>query len=444
MDLKTGLRLAGNARAALVGAGGKTTALFHLAGAYGESVLLTATTHLAPAQLSLADRHFQVTDPTQLPAWQEGFEGDTLLFTGPDVEGEERVSGVDDQVLAAIHMLANRRGLPMLIEADGARRLPLKAPAAHEPPIPGFVDTVIILAGLSGVGQPLSGETVHRPRIFGELADLEMGDTIRFRHLRRVLVSPRGGLKNIPAHARRVVVLNQADVLSSRAKAQTLVDNLLAVYQAVGLASLEQGKVYAVHEPVAGVVLAAGGSRRYGESKQLLPWKGEPLVRHAAQTALEAGLDPVVLVSGAEREHIEKAVADLDLKTAFNPEWKKGQSTSVRAGLASLPPDVGGAVFLLADQPHIPEALVRSLRAAHAEEHAPIVSPRVEGRRANPVLFDRRLFPELRTLEGDVGGRVLFERYTPRFVPWTDEKITFDVDTPRDYQRLMDDVDRED
>jgi molybdenum cofactor cytidylyltransferase len=75
---------------------------------------------------------------------------------------------------------------------------------------------------------------------------------------------------------------------------------------------------------------------------------------------------------------------------------------------------------------------------AHAQSHAPIIVTRVDGQRANPVLFDRALFQDLKSLEGDVGGRALFDRFKLVYVPWEDPQIKFDVDTPEDYQRLLD------
>lgn len=436
MDLNFGLRFDRDTRAALVGAGGKTSALFHLAQAYNSTVLVTTTTHLAREQTGLADHHFILRDPTQLPADRDGYRGLVLLFTGGELAGEPRVQGVNESVMDAILDLANRWQVPLLIEADGARRLPLKAPAAHEPAIPPFVDTVVVCAGLSGLGEPLSEAVVHRPEIFADIAGISPGEIITPTHLQRVLLSPQGGLKSIPQGARKIVLLNQADVLTDLKDLDPMIMALLPTYPTVGVTAMARDKVYAVHEPVAGIVLAGGGSQRYGTTKQLLNWQGEPLVVHTAKAALKAGLDPVVVVTGADHNDVERAVANLPVDTVHNPAWEEGQSTSVQAGLNAITSRVGGAIFLLADQPHIPPELVSALRAAHAESHAPIVATMVEGQRANPVLFDRRVFGDFKSLQGDVGGRALFERYQPLFVPWEDPVITLDVDTPDDFRRL--------
>jgi molybdenum cofactor cytidylyltransferase len=196
--------------------------------------------------------------------------------------------------------------------------------------------------------------------------------------------------------------------------------------------------VWAVHERVAGIILAAGaGERMGGQVKLLLPWRGETLVRTVARTALEGGLRPVVVVSGAHADEIEAALSDLPVELAHNPDWRAGQSTSVRVGVEALPGETGAAVFLLGDQPQTPAALVRALRDEHARSLAPVVAPVVGGRRANPVLFDREVFADLRALQGEAGGRQVFERHGVHPLPWDDERQLWDVDTPEDYERLL-------
>ncbi len=106
-------------------------------------------------------------------------------------------------------------------------------------------------------------------------------------------------------------------------------------YDSVVIASLQDQKIYAVHEPVAAILLAAGNSSRYGKVKQLLDWHGQPFVRAVAKTALEAGCSPVIVVTGANAEQVESAVKDLDVIIVHNMDWKEGQASSIRAGLGS-------------------------------------------------------------------------------------------------------------
>ena len=156
MDLINRFRLSRSSRVALVGSGGKTTLMFHMARDYETRVILTTSTHIAQDQLEGADRHIEVYDEGDIPDPSEKLEGDVLLFTGPPVE-TNRVGGLDPELLEKLLKLADSWKCPLIIEADGARKLPLKAPADHEPPIPYFVDTVITVIGLSGLGKPLNG-----------------------------------------------------------------------------------------------------------------------------------------------------------------------------------------------------------------------------------------------------------------------------------------------
>jgi molybdenum cofactor cytidylyltransferase len=191
---------------------------------------------------------------------------------------------------------------------------------------------------------------------------------------------------------------------------------------------------------IAGIVLAAGQSSRLGRPKQLLPVLGEPLLRHTLYRVLASSLDNVVLVVGDDEEAIRGAVAGLSLDVAFNPDAALGQSTSVRAGLAALPPDIDAAVFILGDQPGIDPNVIDALVAAWRESRAPILAPLYEDGMGNPVLFDRRVFPELAALQGDTGARPVVHAYHASgellLVPVAGSSPP-DVDTEADYAALI-------
>jgi molybdenum cofactor cytidylyltransferase len=244
---------------------------------------------------------------------------------------------------------------------------------------------------------------------------------------------------------------------------------LLSAYHSVVISKLNQEKIFAVHEPIAGIVLAAGESARFGEPKQLLDWHGQPFVHAVSQKALDAGLSPVLVITGANADQVGAAVTDLDVNVVRNDEWKSGQGSSIKIGVLSLiqphtslpqtrqqislidnkdshaefvggahrSKGIGGAIFLLADQPHITTSVIRALIEKHAEGLYPIVAPMVLDRRANPVLFDRVTFFDLATLEGDVGGRAIFHKHRVEYLPWHDDSLLLDVDTPEHYQRLI-------
>ncbi len=422
---------------AFVGSGGKTTALFTLARQLPPPVWVTTTTHLGVAQLAAADQHW-VGLPSDHAAPLEG----VVAITG-EATADGRVGALSPSELEKLHALSQQRQVPLLLEADGARRLPLKAPADHEPALPEWVETVVVTAGLSGLGRPLTSDWVHRPERFAALAGLSPGQPVTPEALVRVLLHPDGGLKRIPASARRVCLLNQADDPRLQSVALRMAEALLAQYSLILTAALggspgSQPLVFAAHQPAALIVLAAGAATRYGQAKQVLDWDGQPLVRRVAQAALAAqrGLPPIVVV-GAYAEQVEAALQGLPVLIAHCANWQEGQSASLRAGLqmALQAASPGAAIFLLADQPHVPPTLLRALLDRHAQTLSPVIAPQVDGRRGTPVLFDRAAFADLLALRGDMGGRALFSRYPAAWLPWHDPAILSDIDQPQDYER---------
>ncbi len=419
----------------LVGAGGKTTALFQLAHEMTHSlyatVFVTNTTHLGTWQTTLADQHIIATEVNHLHDLPT--HGVTLIT---DETENARVKPVNQAVLNWLHEKSKGSNIPLLIEADGSRQKSIKAPASHEPPIPEFSDIVIVTSGFSALGKPLTDEFIHRAEIFSQLSGLQKNQPVTSDALLRALTHPQGGLKNIPPHARRVAFINQADTPELLAAGGSMARILLNNYDTVLVGSL-QNNILQTFEHCAGIILAAGESTRFGSPKQLLDWKGKPFVHHVAKTALHAGLWPVVVVTGSHAADIESALSGLRVNIAHNPEYQNGQSTSIRTGLESLPRNTGAAVFLLADQPQIPTEVIRALTESHSQNLQPILAPLVlEERRANPVLFDRVTFPDLLKLTGDVGGRAIFDKHRVEYLPWHDDILLFDVDKPEDYQRL--------
>jgi len=160
------------------------------------------------------------------------------------------------------------------------------------------------------------------------------------------------------------------------------------------------------------------------------------MAAHAVRTAFDAGLDPIVVVLGYEAEKVGKALAGMPVRLVFNPEFKAGQSASIRKGLDALPPRTSAALFILADQPLVTDAIMRKIIEAHRRTFAKACVPVWEGERGNPVLFDKALFGELRDLRGDAGGRILLEKYRDEIVSVpAGPEVLLDIDTPEDYER---------
>jgi molybdenum cofactor cytidylyltransferase len=168
--------------------------------------------------------------------------------------------------------------------------------------------------------------------------------------------------------------------------------------------------------------------------KQFIHFRGKPMVLQSIDAALGAGLDPVVMVTG-EEGMMPETLEDLPILTVENPQPEEGQSSSIRLGLEAIRDQTEAAVFFLADMPLISTDLVKALVKRHRQTLAPIILPIAGGRRGNPVLFDQVTFDNLRRLQGDRGGRALFDQYVIEHVEW-DESIHFDVDSEDDLSKL--------
>jgi len=231
---------AGSGVVAFVGAGGKTTALLHLAHeleARGRSVVVTTTTHLAdpreeppPFAVELVLRP-ETEFPHGVDALLDPGPGTTFLVSR-EADESGKVKGIDPSWVPA---LAGAWDF-VLVEADGSRRLPIKAPGPHEPVLPPGAGLVVGLVGLDALGRPMDGRTVHRPERFAAVTGCEPGAPIAWKHVEALVRHPEGLFKGAGA-ARRVVLLNKADtlaVLPSREALRGLSADLALVGRSVG------------------------------------------------------------------------------------------------------------------------------------------------------------------------------------------------------------------
>ena len=479
MQLHHGLRLAADELAVvtLVGAGGKTSALFRLADeavASGRRVVTTTTTRIFASQAEQAPGRL-VVDPDGNGSIDWGAleaelarHGHCLLvtsLTGPKCEGLPPT--VVDGLAARAHDL----GISLIaVEGDGSRRRPVKAPAPHEPVIPDCTTHLVPVAGLDALGLPLSEPYVHRPeRMRALLQEADASTRLTARMMGRLVVEPyvrgererqwpvasdqwsvAGGQWSVRASggARLIALLNKAENAPRLAAARLIAQRLSQQGQTTLIGAVGQESGTAIRErwgATAAIVLAAGASRRMGEPKQLLRWRGEPLVARAARSALQSGASEAIVISGAVREQVEAALEPLRreaggrLRVVFNAAWQEGQAGSVRAAVEALPAACEAALFLPVDQPRLPAALLRRLwqRWRGGSDLAAVA---VGGAiRGAPALFDRRYFDLLKRVEGDRGGGALLRQHAADVsaIETPGHWLT-DVDTPEDWRTAVD------
>jgi len=192
---------------------------------------------------------------------------------------------------------------------------------------------------------------------------------------------------------------------------------------------------------IAALILAAGRSTRYGGSNKLLAeLDGVPIVRRVAQAALASRARPIVVVTGHQSDRVAEALKGLDVQLVHNPNYAKGLSTSLKAGIAALPSTAEGAVVCLGDMPRIDATHIDRLIAAFAPKEGRLIAlPVHNGKRGNPVLFDRALFAEMMDAEGDTGARHIIGTHADEVaeVDLGTDAIFADVDTPDALTRLQ-------
>jgi molybdenum cofactor cytidylyltransferase len=190
-------------------------------------------------------------------------------------------------------------------------------------------------------------------------------------------------------------------------------------------------------ESVAGVLLAAGTSSRMGTNKLFVELGGTTVLRRAALTAGAAGLDPILVVLGHESSRAQAELAGLSCSSIFNPEYARGMNTSLRAGISALPESAPAAVVLLADMPFVTPEMIRQLVGQWRRGNVPLVVSVYEDVVAPPILYPRRLFPELRALDGDGCGKAVVKRHRGEAleVSWPASALT-DLDLPADIERV--------
>lgn len=194
--------------------------------------------------------------------------------------------------------------------------------------------------------------------------------------------------------------------------------------------------------PIAGIVLAAGSSARMGTNKLLLRLGGESVLRRAVRQALEAGLAPAVVVLGHDAERARAELEGVACRTVVNADYARGMSTSLRAGIAALPPEVAAAVVVLADMPLVTAAMIAELARCYRRGTAPLVASEYGGVLAPPTLYDRALFAELGEAAEGHGGHgcgkqvVKAHRAEAVVVSWPAAALA-DLDVPADYERIQ-------
>ena len=192
---------------------------------------------------------------------------------------------------------------------------------------------------------------------------------------------------------------------------------------------------------IAGLVLAAGQSRRMGSKNKLLAKiDGVSMVRRTVTNVLSSLAEPVIVVTGHESKKVLGKLQDLSVTTIFNAEYKKGLSSSLQTALLALPPKIDGALVCLGDMPHIGADIINQIITAfNPTESREICVPTWEGKRGNPIVLSSRFFNEIKNISGDVGARSLLGQYREVVfeVEVSSKSVLIDIDTPKSLEKAQ-------
>lgn len=182
---------------------------------------------------------------------------------------------------------------------------------------------------------------------------------------------------------------------------------------------------------IGGIILAAGGSTRMGQPKQLLELHGAPLVHNAVRAAQEGGCDVVCVVTGHAREAVERAVAALHPQLVHNEHWQRGMGGSIRLGVSAIQP-VSALILLTCDQPAVNSTVVRSLIEQYDQTGRSLVASHYADTLGIPALFDQSCFAELNDLPDDRGAKPVIQAAPQRVASFDFPAGAFDLDSPED------------
>jgi len=189
------------------------------------------------------------------------------------------------------------------------------------------------------------------------------------------------------------------------------------------------------------VILAAGGSRRMGQLKQLLPFRERTLLRHAVEAAIASMCRPILVVIGAHAELVRLELQSLPVLIAYNPEWATGIGSSLRLAIQTLAPidAIDGVVITLSDQPLVTADAVNRIVEAHHQTGKDIVaSEEYADTHGVPLFISKRFFDEIAALDGTEGAKRVIDRHLEEMTTVPLVEAAFDIDTPIDYERLTD------
>lgn len=189
---------------------------------------------------------------------------------------------------------------------------------------------------------------------------------------------------------------------------------------------------------ISAIILAAGQSRRMGQSKMLLPWGSRTVIEHVVATFLDAGIENILVVTGGEHERVEKAIDLYPVRRVHNKDFAAGEMlSSLQCGLKALPEGAQAALIGLGDQPQVQQETIRAIRDAYRKDVARLIVPSFQRKRGHPWLVARSLWEEILALQPSQTPRDFLNSHASEilYVNIDTPTVLTDLDTPEDYMK---------
>ena len=418
----------------ITGGGGKTTSMFRLAREllkYDKKVLLTTTTAIMKPDESKYERMY-LTQDTDYKTIQASSSGITVL--GSKINKMNKLIGVEQQIIDEI--FKSKKFDYIIVEADGSKRKPIKAPASHEPVIPALTTKTIGIIGMDAVGQKIYEENVHRARLFSQVTNSKLGDRIDETTIYNLIVSPEGIFKNSPSESQNYIILNKSETKNRNLVSQKVKSKLVS--NKINIKKIIIGSI-GKEVKVTGIIMASGFSRRMKTDKLLLKLGDKMVLEKVIESCVKSSLDDIIVIY--RKEEVKNIATEYNLKAVLNENAIEGQSASIKLGVNNIDKDTKGIMFIVGDQPHLDPLTIDAIIDKFENNQEKIIIPIYDGNKGNPTIFPVSLKEQLNALKGDVGGKEVINSNLEQvdYVEIENHQAGVDMDTVEEYEKLKED-----
>lgn len=424
-----------------IGAGGKTSALVGLGyelSELGWRVLATTTTSLTLDQLSIMPHveHSSIDHVSLSKALDEH----SFVFLYEQQRGNH-VSGVS---AATIWQLLDQVDSDvLLVEADRANGLPLKAPYADEPVIPPETSLVVPVASLAALDQPLDNAHIYNAQAMIDKFGFYPGSHVRSPWIAQVLRDETLGLQGVPDEARVIAFINQTPTQGYlRGRSRRIAKLILKTPRVEGVAIgavRAADPVCEVQRPTGVIILADGQSSQFGQPKMLLPWSNnKTILEHIIEQLIRTRVEPIIVVTGYDAAVIKRHVKPLGVTVVHNRRYKSGNMiTGIQAGLSAMPAHIAATMILRGDQPRLQASVLFQLLGEFAEGSGDLLVPSYQGLAGYPMIVPRKYWGAFMEMPRQQVMLDFLDEQQPvlAMVDVNTDTILDHIDTPGDYER---------